>query len=246
MTDTPHATVLVIGATSAIGTALSRYLAKAGYPLFLTGRDRGKLDPLAQELSAGSSQADVLDEGQIAGAVQEAARGGKLGGLVYCPGSIVLKPLSRVTATDMADAFALNVIGAAMAVKNAAPALKTGKGSVVLFSTIAVAQGFASHTIIASAKAGVEGLMRSLAAELAPDVRVNCVAPSLTNTPLAKSLTSNANMADAIAKMHPIPRLGEPEDQAAAAAFLLSPASNWMTGQVLHVDGGRSTLRPKG
>ncbi len=117
---------------------------------------------------------------------------------------------------------------------------------MVLFSTVAVAQGFSNHASIGMAKGAVEGLMLSLAAELAPKVRVNCVAPSLTKTPLAQALTSNEQMAGAIAGLHALQRLGEPEDIAAAAAFLLSPEASWITGQVIGVDGGRSMLRTKG
>jgi len=157
----------------------------------------------------------------------------------------VLKPLGQVTAADMATAFALNTIGPAMAVKAAAASLAPGSG-IVLFSTVAARQGFANHVAIAAAKGGVEALTLSLAAELAPRLRVNCIAPSLTRTPLAARLTGNEAMAKAIAGLHPIARLGEPDDAAALAAFLLSANAGWITGQVIGVDGGRSTLRTKG
>ncbi len=117
---------------------------------------------------------------------------------------------------------------------------------MVLFSTVAVGQGFANHAVIAAAKGGVEGLVRSLAAELAPKVRVNAIAPSLTRTPLAAPLLQNETVAKAIAQLHPLQRLGEADDVASLAAFLLGPNSTWITGQVFGVDGGRSTLRTKG
>ncbi|MFC7689323.1 SDR family NAD(P)-dependent oxidoreductase [Paeniroseomonas aquatica] len=157
-----------------------------------------------------------------------------------------MKPLARATAADFATAFALNVTAAALAVQAAAPALAAGQGSVVLFSSVAARAGFPGHAVIGAAKAAVEGLTVALAAELAPAVRVNCIAPSLTRTGIAEPMTKNPQMAEAIARLHPIPRLGEPEDAAALADFLLSEASGWITGQVIGVDGGRSTLRGKG
>jgi len=133
-----------------------------------------------------------------------------------------------------------------LAIRAAQKALEAANGSVVLFSTIAVGQGFPNHAVISAAKGGVEGLTRALAAELAPKVRVNAVAPSLTRTPLADSLIRSEAVAKGIAQMHAIPRLGEPDDIAAAAAFLLGPDSAWTTGQVMAVDGGRSRVRTKG
>lgn len=237
---------VIIGASSATGSALARRLFQKGIPLFLTGRNTSVLHALASEVGARYREVDVLFEEQLAVAMGDASEGDGLSGLVYCPGSIVLSPISRVTPQQMAEAYALNAIGAAMAVKHAAAALKKASGSVVFFSTIAAGQGFPNHAIVASAKGAVEALTRSLAAELSPAVRVNCIAPSLTDTPLAKTLTANVAMADAIAKLHPIPRLGMPDDHAALADFLLSAEASWISGQILHVDGGRSTLRPRG
>lgn len=239
--------VLIIGATGGIGCALTHRIAAARRPLFLIARHREALETLAREVDAGFAAADVQDEESLRGAVAEAAGGGEgLAGLAYCVGSIVVKPFKAAKTEDYLEAFRLNALGAATAVHAARDGLSKGHGSVVLFSTVAVQQGFPNHTVIAAAKGAVEGLMRALAAELAPAVRVNAVAPSLTATPLAAPLTRNEQMAKAIAGMHAIPRLGEPDDIAAAAAFLLSPDSGWITGQVLGVDGGRSTLRNKG
>jgi NAD(P)-dependent dehydrogenase (short-subunit alcohol dehydrogenase family) len=117
---------------------------------------------------------------------------------------------------------------------------------VLFFSTIAVAQGFASHASISMAKGAVEGLTRALAAELAPKIRVNAIAPSLTDTPLASAIAGNASIAQGIAALHAMPRIGTAEDSAALGALLLSDQSGWITGQVMAVDGGRSRARTKG
>lgn len=239
-----NAPIVLIGATGGVGEALARRLAARGAPLFLVGRDAARLDTLAGQLRASAAVADVLDSASLRAAILGA--GASLGGLAYCVGSILLKPLARVTEPDLVETFRLNAGAAALAVQAAAPGLAAGRGSVVLFSSVAARAGFANHVVIGTAKAAVEGLAVSLAAELAPAVRVNCIAPSLTRTRIAQSLTGNAAMAEAIAKQHPIPRLGEAEDAAALADFLLSDSAGWISGQIVGVDGGRSTLRSKG
>ena len=240
--------VAILGATGGIGGALARRVAARGGTPFLIGRDAARLEALAAELGAPHAACDVTDAAALRTAVQ--AAGPALDGLAFCIGSIVMKPLGRVTAADFAATFALNATAAALAVQAAAPALtakpRAQPSSVVLFSSIAARAGFPSHAVIGAAKAAVEGLTVSLAAELAPAVRVNCVAPSLTRTGIAEPLTKNPQMAEAIAKLHPIPRLGEAEDAAALADFLLSEAAGWISGQVIGVDGGRSTLQGKG
>ncbi|MCU0985945.1 MAG: SDR family oxidoreductase [Acetobacteraceae bacterium] len=240
--------VLVFGATGGIGGAIAEGLAASGRPVHLAGRDQARLSALAARLGAPASVCDVLTPGDIARTVSEAAipHGGALAGLVFAVGSIVLKPLKRATAEDHLSAYRLNVVAAAEAIAAAEPALKAGQGSVVLFSSVAARSGFPNHGVIGPAKAAVEGLAVSVAAELAPAVRVNCIAPSLTRTGIAAPLTGNEAMAKAIAAQHPIPRLGEAEDAAALARFLLGPEAGWITGQVFAVDGGRSSLRTKG
>ncbi|TVR83190.1 MAG: SDR family oxidoreductase [Rhodospirillales bacterium] len=238
--------ILIFGATGGVGSALAQRLHASGRPLFLSARDSDRLSDLARALDAPSQAADVLDETAVAGVVKAASAQDGLAGLAFCVGSIVLKPLKSVTPNDFAEAFRLNTIAAAMAVAAARDGLTRGNGAVVLFSTVAVAQGFTNHAVISAAKGGVEGLTRALAAELAPHVRVNAVAPSLTRTRMATPITGNETMAKGIAQLHALPRLGAAEDQASAAAFLLDPQNSWITGQVIPVDGGRSRVRTKG
>ncbi len=240
--------VLIYGGTGGIGTASARALKARGFGIHLVARDAARLAAAAADLGAPTTAGDVADPGLFPRATQEAAAAGGLAGLVYAVGTINLKPFTRLTDQDFETDFRINALGAARAVQAALPALRAAEGtaSVVLFSTVAVAQGFAAHATVGLAKGAVEGLALSLAAELAPKVRVNVVAPSLTRTPLARALTANDSMASGIAQMHALQRLGEPEDVAEAVAFLISPDSSWITGQVLGVDGGRSTLRTKG
>jgi NAD(P)-dependent dehydrogenase (short-subunit alcohol dehydrogenase family) len=236
--------IVVAGATGGIGAALARRLAARGAEPFLLARDPARLAALGTELGAPWRAADVTDGPALKAALAEA--GTPLRGLAFCVGSIVLKPAGRLTEADFLNAFRLNALAAAMAVQAAMPALAAGQGSVVLFSSVAARKGFANHAAISAAKAAVEGLAVALAAELAPQVRVNCIAPSLTKTQLAEPLTRSPQMAEAIARQHPIPRLGEAEDAAALADFLLSDAAGWITGQVIGVDGGRGAVAGKG
>jgi 3-oxoacyl-[acyl-carrier protein] reductase len=164
-------------------------------------------------------------------------------GLVYFPGSINLKPLTTLQPDDFRNDFEINFMGAVKSIKAFHRALrKSGSGSVVLFSTVAAKVGMPYHASIASMKAAVEGLARSLAAEFAPNIRVNCIAPSLTDTQMAKRLLSTDERRGAIQSRNPMKKIGQPDDLASAVAFLLDEQSAWITGQTIAVDGGMSTL----
>lgn len=167
----------------------------------------------------------------------------ELHGLIYCPGTINLKPFHRIKPEDFASDLQLQTIGAIRIIQALLPNLKAGKGSIVLFSTVAVQQGFNFHSQVAVSKGAIEGLTRALSAEFAPTIRVNCIAPSLTDTPLASKLLSSDQKKEANAERHPLKRVGKPTDIAGAVSFLVSDDSSWMTGQVLKIDGGMSSIK---
>lgn len=226
-------TILLIGGNSGIGLATARLLQAQGHTLLAAVRTAG---PLA-EMGIPVQEFDALAPASL-------DLPPVLDGLVYFPGSITLKPFHRLTAEDFLNDYRINCLGAALAIQSALPALKaSAAASVVLFSTVAVAQGMAFHASIAAAKGAVEGLAFSLAAELAPKIRVNAIAPSLTDTPLAGTLLNSDAKKEASAKRHPLQQVGDPEDVAALVAFLLSDASKFFTGQILRPDGGLSSIR---
>ncbi len=166
-------------------------------------------------------------------------------GLAYCVGSINLRPLKITKDEDFLDSFKINTLGAINTVKSNISFLANNNGSVLFFSTIAVQQGFTNHSIVSSSKGAIEGLTLSLAAEFAPKIKVNCIAPSLTDSKMSQKMVSNETIRKAIENMHPIPKIGNGEDFGDLASFLLSQKNNWITGQIFHIDGGRSTLRIK-
>lgn len=165
-------------------------------------------------------------------------------GFVYCPGSIHLKPFRRIKPEEFLNDYQLQVIGAIKCLQAVLPKMKNIKNaSVVLFSTVAVQTGFNFHSQVAASKGAIEGLVRSLAAELAPNIRVNAIAPSLTDTPLSSRLLNSAEKRQANAERHPLKKIGNPTDMANAVEFLLSEKSSWITGQIMHVDGGISSIK---
>jgi len=194
---------------------------------------------IADKLGCSYTVADVLEDGFIEKVKTDI---NEIKGIAYCVGSIDLKPLRMVTEADMNKCMKLNLYSAIEAIKGYQESLKKNKGSVVLFSTVAAQRGFTNHTIIASAKAAVEGLTVTLAAEFAPNIRVNCIAPSLSKSKIAEPMLKNPAIAEGIAKAHPLKRLGEGKDSAALAKFLITEESSWITGQIIAVDGGRSKL----
>jgi NAD(P)-dependent dehydrogenase (short-subunit alcohol dehydrogenase family) len=234
--------ILIYGGSGGIGSATGRILRERGFDLHLVGRNAERLAAVAADLDAGSTMGDVNDDDLFARVAEEA--GEPLDGLVYAVGSINLGSLRRLTDEDFSSDFRVNAVGAALAIQAALPALKKSdsSSSVVLISSVAAVQGFGFHASIGMAKGAVNGLTLSLAAELAPEIRVNAIAPSLTRTPLAAGLLANEKTATSIAGMHALGRLGDPEDIAELAAFLLSREAGWVTGQIISVDGGRSTL----
>ena len=167
-----------------------------------------------------------------------------LDGLVYCPGSINLTAFKRISTKELSEDFDLNVTGAISLIQKLLPNLKkSSQSSILFFSSVAAQTGFNFHTQVSTVKGAIEGLAKAMAAEFAPSIRVNVIAPSITNTPLAEKLLNSESKIEANAKRHPLKKIGEPEDMAKAAVFLLTEQSKWITGQVLTVDGGISTLK---
>lgn len=225
--------IAIIGGTSGMGRATIGQLQAAGHTVHAACRSPEKLADLglvAQAFDATAPAPLVWPE--------------RLDGFVYFPGTIMLRPFHRLTAEDFQRDLQVNLLGAIAALQSALPALKaSGNASVVLFSTVAVAQGLPMHASIAAAKGALEGLAKSLAAEWAPQIRVNVIAPSLTDTPLAGALLNSDLKKEAAAKRHPLQQVGCAEDIAAMVAYLLSGHARFLTGQIIHIDGGLSSVR---
>jgi NAD(P)-dependent dehydrogenase (short-subunit alcohol dehydrogenase family) len=225
---------LIIGGSSGIGKAIRKKLSSAGNNVYATYFQN---DAFATEKNYFSL--DVRTEEPDLSFLPEV-----LDGFVYCPGAIDLKPFNRIKEASIIEDLNLQVMGVVRILQLILPKLKaSGQGSVVLFSTVAVQTGFPFHAQVAISKGAIEGLTRSLAAEFAPTIRFNAIAPSLTNTPLAEKLLSSPEKIEANGQRHPLKRIGEAEDIAEAACFLLTDKSSWITGQILHVDGGMSSLK---
>ena len=230
---------LIFGATGSIGSSLAEQLKNSGYGIHLVARNESEVSSIAERYGCDFTVVDVLEDNFIEKVKTDVP---EIKGIAYCVGSIDLKPLRMITEQDFNKCMKLNLYSAVEAIKGYQESLKKNKGSIVLFSTVAAQRGFTNHTIIASAKAAVEGLTVSLAAEFAPNIRVNCIAPSLTKSKIAEPMLKNTTIAEGIAKAHPLKRLGEGKDSASLAKFLITEDSSWVTGQIIAVDGGRSKL----
>lgn len=226
---------LVIGASSGIGKQLANQLAENGNNVYGTFNNTAVDD---NDFGINFHPLNVLDENLDLDFLPD-----EIHGMAYCPGSINLKPFKRIKPAAFTEDFNLQVTGAIKVLQAILPKLSATGASIVFFSTVAVQQGFNFHSQVAASKGAIEGLTRALAAELAPKVRVNCIAPSLTDTPLASRLLNTPEKKEANAQRHPLKKIGTSEDIANAGSFLLEEKSGWMTGQVLHVDGGMSSLK---
>ncbi len=230
------ANYLIIGASSGIGKALTLRLADAGHQVFGTfnNHETHPEHPLIKYF-----QLNVLDENFSLDFLPET-----LTGIIYCPGSINLRPFERIKPVDFTNDYNLQVVGAIKTIQAVAPKLKKSENAaIVLFSTVAVQIGLPFHSQVSASKGAIEGLTKALAAEYAPKIRVNCIAPSLTDTPLATPLLNSEQKKEANAQRHPLKRIGTTEDIVNMIEFLLSSKASWITGQVMHVDGGMSTLK---
>ncbi len=226
---------LIVGASSGIGEAIAFQLSQNSNVLGTYCKNQ----PSITQQNTSFHHLNVLDENYDLSFLPDS-----LDGLVYCPGAINLKPFVRINPNDFLEDYKLQVLGAIKIIQQCLPKLKNAESaSIVLFSTVAVQTGFNFHSIVSSSKGAIEGLTKALSAEFAPKIRVNCIAPSLTQTPLANTLLGTPEKIEANAQRHPLKKVGSAKDIANAAVFLLTKQSSWTTGQIFHIDGGMSTVK---
>ena len=233
--------ILIFGATGAVGSSLAHMMKEGPVKCHMIGKNQEEISRLSDETGHSFSVCDVLEDNFIE-KIEKDVSDFEISGIAYCVGSIDLKPINLISKKDVLKCFSLNLFPIYDIIKKFHQNLKNNKGSIVLFSTVAVKQGFPNHSIISPVKASLEGLTVSLASEFSPNVRVNCIAPSMSNSKMASKILKNPKIAEGIAKQHPLKRLGEGKDTAALAKFLLSEESSWITGQIIGVDGGRSNI----
>lgn len=237
MQETCHC---VVGATSSVAKPLIEKMLENNQYVHLIARDIVRLEVYEGNPLVSVAKADVTNLPALKNAIDACTL--RMKSLVYLPGTIILKDLKSVSEVELFEHLKVNTTGALFAAQYAADILKETKGSILFISSVAAQKGFSHHSIISLCKAGLEGLTVALAKELAPYVRVNCIAPSLMETKLSGALLANDAMKKAMAKAHPMQRLGSPEEAAALAYFLIGGSSGWMTGQIIHMDGGRGCL----
>lgn len=225
--------ILLIGGSYGIGLATAKVLANDNN-VFVASRTAEGLSDLNVTHLTFDAQTDTLDISKLPAVID---------GLVYCPGSINLRPFKGLKIETFESDLQINFLDMVKVVQTVLPQLTaSNQSSIVLFSSVAASMGMPFHTSVAAAKGAIEGFAKALAAEYAPKIRVNVIAPSLTNTPLADKFLNNETKQEKSAERHPLKRFGQPDDLAQMATFLLSEKSSWMSGQILHVDGGMSTL----
>jgi NAD(P)-dependent dehydrogenase (short-subunit alcohol dehydrogenase family) len=226
---------LIIGGSAGIGLASAKLLSESGNTVFASKNTTNISLP-----NVNFFDLDVMSESYALDFLPEV-----LHGIIYCPGRINLKPFARIKKEDFMEDYQIQVLGAIQIIQAVLPRLKKAENgaSIVLFSTVAVQMGFNFHSMVAASKGAIEGLTKSLAAELAPQIRVNAIAPSITHTPLAATLLNSPEKIEANAQRHPLKKIGEPENIAELVAFLVSNKSSWITGQIIHIDGGMSSVK---
>ena len=234
--------IIIVGATGYTGAALARSFAKDEIDCHLISRNELELKEIAAQTGQSFSVCSDINNPQRVDESLKEIENDKISGLAYCVGSIVLKSFQTTKQEDFINTFNLNVSGAIHFIRKLQKQLAESNGSIVLFSTVAVDRGFNMHSVISTAKGAIQGLTTSLAAEFAPKIRVNCIAPSITQSKMAKPILDNARIAEQIPLKHAMKRVGKPEDLAETAKFLLSSNSSWITGQTIHVDGGKINL----
>ena len=226
---------LVIGGSSGIGKALVSELVNEGHSVYTTYN----ATPIEATSNVSHQKFDVLTDSLNLDLLPD-----QIDGVAYCPGRIDLKPFKRFTENDFIEDYRVQVVGATKVIQSVLPILKSAENaSIVLFSTIAVQSGYNFHSLVSSSKGAIEGLTRALAAELAPKIRVNAIAPSLIDTPLASKFLNTPDKIEFQKEKNPLKKVGNATEIAKAAAYLLTPSSSWLTGQIIHIDGGSSVIK---